>query len=473
MSFHHSVIHEFRDAPTALAQGRALRATVPRSSHAELRLPADRDPLGMIERSHAGRIPELVPVRVQRMSVSPFTFYRAGADVMARDLSAGVDTGIQIVICGDAHLGNFGLFASPERRLVFDMNDFDEAGIGPWDWDLKRLTVSIDLAAEERGADAAGRAEAVRRAVREYRDVLSELCSMAAVDRYFARVDADDLLPEVAGTSGRHSATFGPTLPDDDFAKMLRRAFTKARRRTSAHAVAKTAVSDEYGLRFVEDPPILMRLPLDDAGTDMVRRSFAAYLDTVRVDAALLLSQYRVVDVARRVVGVGSVGTRAMIVLLESPEGTPLVLQIKEARETVLSAFGGQPAIAVSNRDGDGHRVVASQRVLQATSDPFLGWTTGDDGVAYYWRQFRDMKGSIDTSQLTGDGVARYGELCARLLARAHAQSPNATMIAGYLGSGDVFPDAIATWTGGYGDVVRRDYDAFMRGVDAGRFPRE
>lgn len=441
----------------AVEAGTALRSGCPRSSHRELDPPADRDPLAVIERTESGRLPDLLGVRAERMSESEFAYFRGTADVMAADLAAGPSTGIELVICGDAHVGNFGLYATPERRLVFDLNDFDEAWVGPWEWDVKRLAVSVDLVLREKAVDAAARAEAVASVVGVYRDALHLRVRESSLDRYFSSVDADWLLD---------AATTGET-------ESIERSLRRARRRTSEQVLTKIATEGPEGdHRIVHDPPVLV--PLERDTLEEIRERFAEYLTTLRPDRALLISQFRVVHAARRVVGVGSVGTRCAIVLLEGPTGAPLILQIKEAGRSVLADPGhiGVPQVDGGPIDAveDGYRVVTCQQILQSASDPFLGWSSSSAGHNYYWRQFRDMKGDLDLDRMKARGVVRYGRLCAALLARAHSQSPNSAAVAGYLGRGDVFPEAIAAWAGDYSDVVAADHRAYLAAVAAGRF---
>lgn len=441
----------------ALARGKSIRSDVPRSSHAEPALPADRDPLALVEAAHTARDPELVGIRVARMTQSAFAFYRATADVMAGDLAGGTTTGVDLVVSADAHLANFGLYASPERRLVFDLNDFDESGIGPWEWDVKRLAVSVDLALRERDESAKARRAAVADTVCAYRDALRALCTGSALDRYFYSVDADWLSDSTDGKAG----------------KRLDASLRRARRRTSDQVLEKVTTTGEGGDRRIRpDPPVLV--PYGTEQLERTRAEFDAYLDTLDTDRALLMSQFRVVDVARRIVGVGSVGTRCSIVLLEGPSGEPLVMQIKEATPSVLVDPGGREDVFPGHAPSagrEGFRIVSCQRVLQAASDPFLGWTVDDDGTEYYWRQFRDMKGDIEIDELSTSGLGRYSRLCARLLARAHSQSPDAVAVAGYLGRGDVFADAVAEWSLAYGDTVLEDFEAFTEAVGDGRFP--
>ena len=460
-----STVHDHLSGPLprtepserARERGKALRSDVPRSAHGELRLAPGRDVLGSIERTNAGRIAELVPVRTERMSESAFAFFRATAGGMADDLAAGARTGIDVMISGDAHLTNFGLYATPERRLVFDLNDFDEAGIGPWEWDVKRLATSLDLVMRGREASDRDRTEAVAGVVSAYRDALRDLVSRSALDRYFSSVDAEWLAEEASGRT----------------AKRLDETVRKAKRRTSEKVLDKITTTGEGGDRhIVADPPLLV--PLDGDALDATRRRFARYLETLDADRALLISQFRVVDVARRVVGVGSVGTRCSVVLLAGPSDEPLVLQVKEAGESVLEpALPGHDVFPAEARErrGEGFRVVACQRILQSASDPFLGWTSDEDGVEYYWRQFRDMKGGVDLDGLGEGGLTRYARLCARLLARAHSQSPEAAAVAGYLGTGDVFAESVARWCDLYSEQVLADYAAFVQAIEDGRFP--
>ncbi len=427
----------------ARAEGRARRATCPRSSHGELRLPADRDPLAVIARTEADRQPDLLGVRAERMSESAFAYFRGTADVMAADLAAGASTGIETVICADAHVSNFGLYGTPERRLVFDLNDFDEAWVGPWEWDVKRFAVSVDLVLRDKAADAGTRRIAVASAVGAYCDALRLRVGQPALDRYYSSIDADWL----AGAA------------QEDPNRIVEKSVRRARRRTSERLLQKITLAGPAGdRRIVHDPPVLVRVTPEVFAE--IRERFAEYLATLRPDRALLISQFRLVDAARRVVGVGSVGTRCAIVLLEGPGGEPLFLQIKEAGHSVAAKAG------MTVPGGEGFRVVTCQEVLQSASDPFLGWTTSSDGRSYYWRQFRDMKGDLDTALMSVPEVASYARLCATVLARAHSQSPNSAAVAGYLGRGGLFPAAVASWAAEYADQVEVDYRAYLAAVN-------
>jgi len=449
-----------------MPDARTMRRTLTRSGQAELVLPGDRDPIGILERQHATRLADLVPVRVGRMLQSPLAFYRGAAAVMAADLAQAPVTGVRVVACGDAHLANLGFFASPERRLLFDLNDFDEGGIAPWEWDLKRLATSVELAARAAGYGGADRAAATVATVRGYRTCLARMMGMSSIGRFHDHVDVAEGLQRMR----RH--------PDHG---LVRRAAARARRRTSEQVLEDlTATSEDGELRIAGQPPITRRL--SEGGTAFLQPLFEAYRATLREDVRLLLSGFRIVDAVLRVVGVGSVGTRCYIVLLQGPHGEPLFLQAKEAQPTVLVTHGRMP-LAVPGAPSDepfneGHRVVAAQRILQAHPDPFLGWVRGFAGhgparrpADFYVRQFRDMKGSIDASRLDAAQLARYGAACGRLLARAHSQSPGGGVVADYLGSSERFDGAVAAWASAYADVAEADHQALADAVAAGRLP--
>jgi uncharacterized protein (DUF2252 family) len=418
----------------------------------------DRDPVAILEHQNQDRLPELVPIRIGRMLQSPFAYYRGSAAVMASDLIGDARTGVDLVVCGDAHLSNFGLFASPERRVVFDLNDFDEAAFGPWEWDVKRLVTSVVVVARVNGMSRTECASAALATAEGYRSALANLCAMSALERFYFRVETDWLEARI----------------DANAQKLLRKTVSRARRRTSDRVLASITTTDQAGqLRIVDQDPIIRH----DVAVDvpLARRTFDEYRRTVRTDVALLLEQFRLVDVARRVVGVGSVGTRAVIALLLGPSDEPLFLQIKEASTSVLESYGGlgQPvARAPSNENSgrEGWRVVACQQVLQAVSDPFLGWVTLD-GRDYYCRQFRDMKGSVELDDLTPTQFTSYGELCGAVLARGHAQSRDAIVVSAYLGRSSRFAEAVAAWADTYADQVERDFASLRQAVRRGRLP--
>lgn len=449
-----------------MPDARTMRRTLKRSAQAELVLPTDRDPIGILEAQHALRIPDLVPVRVGRMLQSPFAFFRGSAAVMAADLARAPVTGVRVVACGDAHLANLGFFASPERRLLFDLNDFDESGIAPWEWDLKRLATSVELAGRERGFRGTERAEAAAATVRGYRTWLATLVRRSALERFHADADVGAAQQLITTEADR---------------EVVRRAASRARRRTSERVLKDITVHTEDGeLRIVEQPPTTRHLP-DDA-TAFLEPLYEAYRVTLREDVRMLLAGFRVVDAVLRVVGVGSVGTRCYVVLLKGPDDEPLFLQAKEAQPSVLVTHGRMPSrvpgVAPGEAFHEGRRVVAAQRILQAHSDPFLGWVSGLGGsgvsrrrMDFYVRQYRDMKGSIDTTRLDADQLGRYGYACGRMLARAHGQSPGARAIADYLGDADRFDRAVAAWARAYADVCEADHALLRDAVASGRLP--
>lgn len=454
---------EQRSLQESIAYGRTLRQTVKRSEHARLDLP-ERDPVSILEKQHESRLQNLIPVRIGRMLESPFAYFRGAAANMAFDLAAGPTTGINVVMDGDAHIANFGMFAAPDRRVVFDLNDFDEVAYGPWEWDVKRLLTSVVIAGRDREFDPELVETATRRAVSRYRDVLAELISVPVMDRYYYRTEVKSLF-EIASESSQQA---------------LRKAVRKARNRTSDQVLEKITISDHSGRpRIVEQPPVVVHLDsLIDDSEETVREVYKRYLETVRADQQLLLQQFELVDVALRVVGVGSVGTACFIVLLIGPAGEPLFLQVKEAQQSVVYQYGGVAlpdhgeVPFVDGSAGEGHRVVSGQRMLQAASDPFLGWVEFR-GKSYYWRQFRDMKGSANLDEISDTAFVEYSGLCGRLLARAHAQSPNAPVIWGYAGRGNKLDDAMVSWSYAYADQIERDYETLQRAVSQGRLPAE
>ncbi|PPG40052.1 DUF2252 domain-containing protein [Pseudoclavibacter sp. RFBA6] len=446
------------------AAGKALRKTQPHVDHA-IFVAGERDPKAILAEQNAARLPELVPLRMGRMLDSAFTFYRGTAAIMAHDLAQGATTGIQVVACGDAHLSNFGLFASPQRTLVFDLNDFDEAASAPWEWDLKRLVASVVVGARDLGLTEEKTRKAARKAAAAYREGMREMVGHSALDRYYLRLDTD-----VAHPSFRTEAQ-----------DVLAKATKSARKRTSQKFVDKLTERAADGTRLiVENPPVMTHVPPESEAR--VEELFEQYRATVSTDVAFLLGSFTLTDVARRAVGVGSVGTRCFILILTGPAGEALVLQVKEAPASVLETYGDvDPRRLLQARTraeydelGEGYRVVSCQRILQAVSDPFLGYLrfAGEDGIErdFYVRQFRDMKGSVELEQLTPSEFSKYGEACGTLLARAHAQSPIAPMIAGYLGKSGSFDGAMAEWAIGYAEQSALDYAELLAARDRGDF---
>ncbi|MFD6701028.1 MULTISPECIES: DUF2252 domain-containing protein [unclassified Microbacterium] len=433
-----------------LAAGRAARDRVPRTALATITR-TGRDPLGILDRQNSTRLRDLIPLRTERMAASPFAFYRGTAAIMAADFAREPHTGILVPSCGDAHIGNFGFFASPQRTLMFDLNDFDEAAWAPWEWDLKRLVASVVIGARgSRGQALAD--DAARQCVVAYARALRSAASADPLQRYFAHFDA------AAARDGL----------DVDSQRTLQKAIAAAEKRTGARAARKLTVRGDDGhLRFVEQPPVMTHA--DPEIREVSDTAFAQYAASANIDIQLLLRQYRVRDVARRVVGVGSVGTRCFLAVLGTPDAEPLLLQVKQAGRSVLAEYGGieQPAdLRGRIRDGgEGARVVGVQRVLQAFSDPFLGHIKGsrDD---YYVRQFHDMKGSIDTDEIEDEGYREYAVACAITLARAHAQAPAAAEIAGYAGKGAQLADILVSWANAYADLAEQDYRSFTARSD-------
>jgi uncharacterized protein (DUF2252 family) len=434
-----------------LAEGKTRRHPTPRSSHADWRVPGKRiDPLDLLERSNSTRLKHLVPIRYGRMLASPFHFLRGSPIVMANDLAATPLTGISVQMCGDAHIMNFGLYASPERRLLFDVNDFDETLPGPWEFDVKRLATSCVVAGRSYGLRPNDCREAAATAVRSYRQRMHEYSRMRLLDVWYSSVDAR-AAQAILQRSGS-AATLD-----------LRR----ARRRNSLQALSKLATAVSGRLRIVDNPPLVCRIAEEGVG-DVLRRLFHLYVESLQDDRRTLLERYRLVDFALKVVGVGSVGMRCYILLLDSSHaGDPLFLQLKESEASVLEPLVGKSVYA-----NHGRRVVNGQRMMQSASDMFLGWTS-DGEHDYCVRQLRDMKGAADLEHMNAAELIEYAELCGWVLSRAHARSGDPALIAGYLGRSEVFDEAIADFAEAYADQTLRDYDNFRAAVKAGRIPAE
>lgn len=424
--------------------GRAARRAVPLEAHADLVLP-DRDPAAILAEQNAVRQPDLVALRMERTLTDAFGFYRGTAAIMATDLTASATSGFDVVADGDAHLSNFGVFASPERTLVFDLNDFDETGTAPWEWDVKRLAVSAHLGARSLGADADGCRAATEGSVAGYREAMAALAELPVLERYYVRSDEDDLR---AALGTRRGAA-------------LERMVAKARRRTSLRAAERmTELQPDGSRRFVDDPPVLVHRP--DSQPGHTERLLDAYLESVDPAVRELLGRFRIDDVARKVVGVGSVGTRCWLIVLRGPDGEPLLLQIKQAVQSVLETHGlrPQPGLGEVGTPGrEGLRVYSHQRVLQAVTDPFLGHFEGRSHD-YYVRQYHDMKGAVRLPDLSAEEFRAYVRTCGTLLARAHAQSAAAASIAAYLRDGAEFDRAVAAWSARYSAVADADHAA-------------
>ncbi|HEU5420918.1 MAG TPA: DUF2252 domain-containing protein [Streptosporangiaceae bacterium] len=454
------------DPAEHVARGKEARSAVPRESHAALDLPAARpDPVALLERQAETRVPELVPIRYGRMLASPFSFYRGAALVMATDLAATPATGLIVQACGDAHLSNFGFFASPERRLVFDVNDFDETLPAPWEWDVKRLAASMEVAARGNGFGRKRRREIVLATVASYRNSMRSFAGLGNLDVWYTQTDVDQLRQRYESQLSQVNR------------KRLAKGLAKAPRRNNLQELAKLTSTTNGQPQIVADPPLLV--PVRDLVADQMESEEVAaglsvligkYGQTLQDDRKILLRQYEFTDMARKVVGVGSVGTRCWIILMLGRDADdPLFLQVKEAETSVLSEFAG-----ASEFSNQGQRVVAGQRLMQAASDIFLGWQrvpTGPNGRPrdFYVRSLRDWKLSVDIEVMIPRGMQLYGELCGWTLARAHAQSGDRIAIGSYLGGKDIFDNAIADFAVAYADQNERDYAELSAACESGR----
>lgn len=452
--------------------GKIAREVAPVEENAQFRPAAERaDPVAILQEQAKTRVPELVPVRYGRMLVSPFTFFRGAAAGMAADLAGTPDSGLTVQLCGDAHLSNFGMFASPERSLVFDVNDFDETHPGPWEWDVKRLAASLEIAGRDNEFGPKKRRKAVLAAARGYQQAMAELAGLGQLDLWYARADIDEQRDTIrAGLTKARRKTFD-------------KALAKARGRTSARAFGKFTGVVDGERHILADPPLVM--PVRDLLPDLERADFeelfrlllSGYRRTLPSDRRHLLDTFEFVDMARKVVGVGSVGTRCWIVLMRGRDADDvLFLQVKEAQRSVIAEYGGRPA-PEGEQVGEGERVVQGQRLMQAVSDIFLGWQTaeGIDGRQrdFYVRQLADWKGSVVIEGLSAPELAMYGRLCGRTLARAHARTGDRIAIAAYLGQDEAFPEAIADFAALYADQNERDYAALEEARLAGRIAVE
>ena len=448
------------------ARGKGARAEVPRESHAVFDPPADRpDPVAQLEQQAESRVPELVPIRYGRMLVSPFAYFRGAALPMASDLAGTPCTGLVVQACGDAHLSNFGIFASPERKFLFDVNDFDETLPGPWEWDVKRLAASLEVAARGNGFARKERRRIVTSSTRMYRETMRAFASMSNIDIWYARVDLD-LVEKM----------FSPRMAAKD-RKVVARNLAKARTRDSMQAFSKLCGEVDGQIRIIADPPLVMPVShlrpeqRDELGFEaQLDEMLGRYGGTLNGAHRILFRRYQLVNLARKVVGVGSVGTRCWIFLFTARDGSePLLLQVKEAQPSVLAAYAGP-----SKYGNQGQRVVEGQWLIQPVSDIFLGWQRSGparDGKThdFYVRQLRDWKFSLDVDRMRPSGMEIYGELCAWTLARSHARSGDSVAIAAYLGSSDVFDQAIAQFASTYADQTERDHQALASAAATGR----
>ena len=438
------------------SDGKNLRKTAPRSSHGDWSPAADRpDPVEVITSQDADRVQALVPIRHGRMAVSPFTFYRGAAKIMAGDLASTTSSGLNAQLCGDAHLANFGSYASPDRGQVFDVNDFDETLPGPWEWDLKRLATSLVLAGRDNGFDKSAITASTAQSVASYRQTIAKCAVQRTLDVWYAQARLDQI---------------AAAAPKKKVRKQISKAAAKARSKGSLKALSKLAEHIDGKYRIKNEAPLL--LPLRDLAKSMdpdalreqVSGSLQGYRNTLADNRRVLFDRFELVDIALKVVGVGSVGTRCMIVLFQGrDEDDPLFLQIKEAEAAVL-----EDHLPKSTHKEHGERVVRGQRLMQASSDIFLGWNAVPDKHHYYWRQFHDMKGSADVATMNPTRLQNYAGLCGATLAHAHARSADTIAIAGYLGSGDIFDKAVTEFAFTYADQNDRDYAAFLAAIDNG-----
>lgn len=444
---------DLRDPEQDLARGRAQRKITPRRELAQL-TPSSRSAVEILVAQNASRVPELVPLRFARMLADPFSFYRGSAAVMAADLAAGKSSGIEVLCCGDAHLANFGVYAAPDRALVFDLNDFDEAAIAPAEWDLKRLVTSAVIGGRHAQYPPKAIRQMTERAVRAYRTGLDTMLDMTVLDRYYLRMEPERYRSQM----------------DEGAASVINRTLKRARRQTSSRVFARIMAPGPDGTpRLLENPPVLEHVDVD-AETELVE-SLREYIGGVPVDVAVVLSHFRVTDIARRVVGVGSVGTRCYLAVLTGPGGEPLILQAKEARRSVLDEFGHAPQPGILREAietyGEGVRVMDGQRVLQGSSDVFLG-TMRHDGRDFYVRQFHDMKGTVELAGMPAKTFGEYVIACALALARAHSQSTNLSILRGYLGNNDTAVEAIVDWSYAYAEKSLDDFHQLQAAAKAG-----
>ncbi len=445
------------------AEGKGARKSAKRSSHGTWQPAADReDPIAILERQAEPRVAELLPIRYGRMAASPFAFFRGAAAVMAADLAPTPVSGLRVQACGDAHLSNFGAFAAPDRRLVFDLNDFDESLPGPWEWDVKRLGASFAIAARENGLGRKPRVQIVRTVVRAYREAMRDLAAERNLDVWYARFDVEEALATV-----EHD--------DPKELKRVRKGVGKARAKDSLRALEKLTETVDGEVRFRSEPPLLVpgeELVGDEGGRsvqELLEQVLDAYRSSLQGDRQELLDSFRFRQIARKVVGVGSVGTRAWVILMTgSDDGDPLFLQAKEAEASVLEPYAGASRFA-----NHGQRVVEGQRLMQAASDIFLGWCSvvGIDGRErdFYVRQLWDWKRSADLERLSSSGLEAYARMCGRTLARAHARSGDRVAIGAYLGAGSSFDRAIAEFSEAYAEQNLRDHEALLAAIESGR----
>jgi uncharacterized protein (DUF2252 family) len=433
-----------------MAAGKALRERVPRSSHAKWEPAKNRpSPIELLKHSDRGRIPELLPIRYGRMKQSPFAFLRGAAALMALDLFKTPETGIRVQACGDCHAANFGGFGSPERRLVFDINDFDETLPAPWEWDLKRLATSFVLALRDAGERERHCSALARTAAESYREHMHEYAEMPALEVWYSHLDAELLVDRAKTYESK---------------KHWEKAEQLAKLQTAEHIFPRITEVKNGHRRIIDHPPLIYHPRQIERIRKHVWEMFQSYRQTLPEERRVILHRYQIVDIARKVVGIGSVGTRCAVALLMAGENDPLFLQFKEADASVLEPYAGK-----SRYPNHGERVVTGQRMLQSASDIFLGWTSDDEGHDYYFRQLRDMRMKIDLTEMTRQEWTEYAGLCGWALARAHARTGDPARIAGYLGNNDSFDEAIEKFAVAYADQTERDHAMLVKAIRAGK----
>lgn len=432
-------------------QGKGRRQALPRSVHAEWSPPANRaDPVAIVEAQDAHRMPSLVPIRHKRMSRSPFTFFRGSAAIMAADLANTLVTGSLVQACGDSHLSNFGAFATPERNLIFDVNDFDETVMAPWEWDVKRLAASAVLAARELDLSEKRCRKAALTAVCSYRESMHVFAAMTTLDVWYSRIDATDLVERMNNAP---------------VCKEIAKEAERAHHHAHEHISPKLVSDDSGAYRIIDDEPLIFHFVADERCETEFRQALTRYAESLRTHIRILYQRYHEVDLAMKVVGVGSVGTRCAVALFQAGQDDLLILQIKEATKSVLETYGRYQ----SGFENEGQRCVVGQRLAQSASDLFLGWTSVDGGYDYYVRQLRDMKAGVDLTRMRDEDLQNYAALCGETLARGHARSGAPAYIAGYLGQSDRFDEAVADFAMAYADQTDSDYRSFINAIDSGR----
>ena len=444
-------IADYKTSEQRRQEGKALRAKIPRESHAEFEMAKDRpDPVKVIKKSSEGRLQHLIPIRYGRMAKSVFAFYRGTASLMAMDLAPTPTSGIRVQACGDCHLSNFGLFATPERNLVFDINDFDETLPAPFEWDIKRLATSFYVGALDNDFSDKDCTTITRACVRAYREAIAKFSAMNVLDVWYAKLDADTLIASA---------------PNAEAKKNRQRIADEARANIADYVFPKLSQVHEGRRLIIDQLPLVYHSPPEEKVPELAIDTLKAYRETLPYERRVLLDRYHLEDIANKVVGVGSVGTWCGVALFMAEDDDPLLLQIKEARPSVLAPYAGK-----SEFSHEGERVVVGQRLMQSASDMMLGWTTGAGKYKrhFYIRQLRDMKFSVDISIMKPQQLSQYAEICGWTLARAHARSGDAPMIYGYVGKSDTFDRAIGTFAELYADQTERDCELFLDAIESG-----